>query len=668
MKTKWLTAQHSTAQHSTPHHKHPHLAHPKYRPDIDGLRAIAILAVVIFHAFPSIMPGGFIGVDIFFVISGFLISSIIFSSLERDRFSLVEFYVRRVRRIFPALILVFVSCLAFGWFVLFADEYKQLGKHTAAGAGFIQNFVLWRESGYFDNAAETKPLLHLWSLAIEEQFYFFWPLLFAFVWKRQWSFLRITAVIAAVSFAANIYLILSGHPTAAFYLPFSRFWELMVGGVLAYVVLHRPQLIERHKDAQSFMGFALILAGLLLLNKGRDFPGWWALLPTMGAFFIISAGPSSWLNEKLLANKPMVWIGLISYPLYLWHWPILAFLRIVYVDITNIAKLGAVVAAFSLACLTYYFVEKPIRFRTNKRLSIIALGILFAASGIIGASICKFDSLANPKLRDIGKAFIYDRTSLGYIDCSDKILQNAELGYCSLTSTKTIDAILIGDSHADDKFFGISKFDQERNWMLIGNHSCPPVLGISVETTVKDCQKKFENIFEWINHHPEVTTVVLAYFGNYFSTTAYAADHKKTDVGPNSTKISSSENLSRYDTFNLGMKNSINRLIKLKRKVVLLIDIPELPYFPKDCERQGISCSVPIDEVLTRQAQHREMITNLKREFPSILVFDPMPILCTSQTCSYKSGATIMYRDSHHLTLSGSELYGKLFINWLNKQ
>jgi peptidoglycan/LPS O-acetylase OafA/YrhL len=231
------------------HHKQPHLAHPKYRPDIDGLRAIAILPVVIFHAFPSIMPGGFIGVDIFFVISGFLISSIIFSSLERDRFSLVEFYTRRVRRIFPALILVLISCLAFGWFVLFADEYQQLGKHTAAGAGFIQNFILWRESGYFDNSAETKPLLHLWSLAIEEQFYIFWPLLLAFVWKRHWSFLRITAVIAAFSFAANIYLILRGHPTAAFYLPFSRFWELMVGGVLAYVVLHRPQLIEKHKDA-----------------------------------------------------------------------------------------------------------------------------------------------------------------------------------------------------------------------------------------------------------------------------------------------------------------------------------------------------------------------------------------------------------------------------------
>jgi len=164
--------------------KLPHLIHQPYRPDIDGLRAVAILSVIAFHAFPEYIPGGFIGVDIFFVISGFLISSILFSSLEHDRFSIVEFYIRRIRRIFPALLLVLSACLFVGWFVLFSFEYKQLGRHAAAGAGFIQNFVLWRESGYFDNAAATKPLLHLWSLAIEEQFYIFWPILLAIVWKR----------------------------------------------------------------------------------------------------------------------------------------------------------------------------------------------------------------------------------------------------------------------------------------------------------------------------------------------------------------------------------------------------------------------------------------------------------------------------------------------------
>lgn len=645
---------------------HPHLVRPKYRPDIDGLRAVAILAVVLFHAFPDTMRGGFIGVDIFFVISGFLISTIIFSSLEWDRFSLVEFYVRRAGRIFPALALVLVTSLVVGWFILFPDEYQQLGKHTAAGAAFVQNLTLWRESGYFDNSAETKPLLHLWSLAVEEQFYIFWPLLLAFVWNRHWNFLKITAGIGFVSFVTNIYLI-QRHPTADFYLPLSRFWELMIGGVLAYIVLHKPQLIEKHKDSQSALGLLLIALGLLLLNKGKEFPGWWALLPTLGAFFIISAGPKAWFNQKLLANKLMVGIGLISYPLYLWHWPILSFLRIEYVEVSNTLKLLAVLVAFSLASLTYVLLEKPARFKLNKGNSQTTFVILLAFLAISGLVIYKNDSFSNSKLRNIRNELLYDRTRLGYTNCSDITLQNAGLGYCSLTSAKPIDSILIGDSHADDKFFGINKVDQKRSWILIGNHSCPPVLGINVETTVKDCQEKFKNIFGWIDRHPEVTTVVLSYFGNYSSTTAYAADHKKIEVGPNTIKISSPENLPRFETFSLGLKNAIQKLINNKKTVVVLVDIPELPYFPRDCERQGIACAIPIEEVLERQTQQRKMLLNLQRDFPSLLVFDPKNIFCTQHECSYKNGTTLMYRDSHHLTLSGSELYGKQFIEWLNK-
>lgn len=176
-------------------HNHNDLTHPKYRPDIDGLRAVAILFVVGFHAFPNWVHGGFIGVDIFFVISGYLISTIIIGSLERDSFSFVEFYIRRINRIFPALLLVLIACFSFGWYALLADEYKQLGKHIAGGAGFISNFLFWNESGYFDNAAETKPLLHLWSLGIEEQFYLAWPLLLWLVWKNKLNLLAVSLVV-----------------------------------------------------------------------------------------------------------------------------------------------------------------------------------------------------------------------------------------------------------------------------------------------------------------------------------------------------------------------------------------------------------------------------------------------------------------------------------------
>lgn len=215
-----------------------HLSHPKYRPDIDGLRAIAVLAVVAFHAFPNWIKGGFIGVDIFFVISGYLISTIIFESLDKGTFSFSEFYARRITRIFPALLLVLVACLTFGWFVLLADEYKQLGKHTAGGAGFVSNFLLWNEAGYFDNSAETKPLLHLWSLGIEEQFYILWPLLLWFFWKRNFNLFIITIAVAIASFILNIEGV-KHDMVATFYSPQSRFWELLSGSLLAWFALYK---------------------------------------------------------------------------------------------------------------------------------------------------------------------------------------------------------------------------------------------------------------------------------------------------------------------------------------------------------------------------------------------------------------------------------------------
>lgn len=313
-----------------------HLTHPKYRPDIDGLRAIAILSVVGFHAFPFWVKGGFIGVDIFFVISGYLISTIIFGSLERNSFSFVDFYSRRIRRIFPALLLVLIACFAFGWFVLLANEYKQLGKHIAGGAGFVSNFLFWHESGYFDNAAETKPLLHLWSLGVEEQFYIIWPLLLWLTWKKL-NLLSITVAVALISFTLNIVNVNGGHAEAAFYSPQTRFWELMAGSILAYLTLHKMQVLEKFKlrlysrigdhnpafapetrniifsNMQSMFGVVLIAIGVLVITKERHFPGWWALLPTLGALLIISAGAQAWFNRVILSSRVLVWFGLISF-------------------------------------------------------------------------------------------------------------------------------------------------------------------------------------------------------------------------------------------------------------------------------------------------------------------------------------------------------------------
>lgn len=331
----------------------------KYRPDIDGLRAIAVCAVLFFHAFPKGLPGGFVGVDIFFVISGYLISSIIFNNLDNQSFSFADFFARRIKRIFPALSLVLISCYIYGYFNLLPIELAQLGKHIVSGAAFISNFVLWGESGYFDAAAETKPLLHLWSLAIEEQFYIIWPVIIFLAWKRKKLTLPLIVGTIALSFCANIYYI-NEIPGTVFYLPLFRFWEILCGTLLAYLV--RYCSFKTPANISSFLGLILIILAIILLDHSKAFPGWWALLPVIGTCLIISAGEDALFNKKFLSNSKVIWVGLISYPLYLWHWPILSFIRISKGrDPSNVQAVLAVILSFVLAWMTFKFVEKPLR-------------------------------------------------------------------------------------------------------------------------------------------------------------------------------------------------------------------------------------------------------------------------------------------------------------------
>ena len=380
----------------------PHLLHPKYRTDIDGLRAIAVLVVVAFHAFPQWVTGGFIGVDIFFVISGFLISTILYENLAAKQFSFLTFYARRIRRIFPALILVLLTCFGVGWFVLLPDEYAQLGHHMAAGAGFVQNFVLWGEANYFDNLAETKPLLHLWSLGIEEQFYIIWPLLLWLAYRLRANLLVVTLLIGGVSFFLNIEGI-KGNATATFYSPQTRFWELLAGATLAYVNLSglrfanspvKPQGLSRWSNGAATLGMALLILGLVLIHKKSLFPGWWALLPVLGTILILWAGPKAWFNRTVLSNRVLVWIGLISYPLYLWHWALLSFARIMESETPNEwVRLGLVLSSVGLAALTYYWLEKPIRFGKYPTAKTIALIILMSIIGYLGYNTYQRDGL-----------------------------------------------------------------------------------------------------------------------------------------------------------------------------------------------------------------------------------------------------------------------------------
>jgi peptidoglycan/LPS O-acetylase OafA/YrhL len=384
----------------------PSLHGASYRPDIDGLRAIAVLSVLGFHAFPAAVPGGFIGVDIFFVISGFLISSIIFEQCRASTFGLLEFYSRRARRIFPALIVVLIATLGLGWMIFLPSDLAKLAKAIAGAAVFISNFSSLAEQGYFDTSAELKPLLHLWSLAVEEQFYLCWPLLLVGLIRWKSGPLQAARVVCLVSFVLCFRLTRSNQ-AAAFYLPVSRFWELMFGCILALElagVQHDWLSItaryrfgipwRRFRAVASVSGLAVIAFGLAAINRDRAFPGLWALAPTFATILLIGAGEGAWINRRILSHPALVYVGLISYPLYLWHWPLLSFLRYSSVGEPGaLSKISALAVSFVLADLTRRLLENPIRSGGSVRLKgAVAAGAL-GCMGLAGLAVFLLDGV-----------------------------------------------------------------------------------------------------------------------------------------------------------------------------------------------------------------------------------------------------------------------------------
>lgn len=371
--------------------KKPSAAPLPYRADIDGLRAIAILPVLIYHAFPSVLPGGFFGVDIFFVISGYLITGIIHQQMQEKRFSVANFYARRIRRIFPALILVVAATFAIGWFLLPLREMQSLGTNIAGGAIFAQNFVLLGQVGYFDLAADKKPLLHLWSLGIEEQYYVVWPLTLLLI--RRWN-LKALVFVAALAMASFVLCLIVGAraPQYAFYLPVTRAWELLVGSALA--LWHGGRLTGLEQDQTRFRLSREIAAAGALVAIAIGFwsyrswmidPGWFTLFPVLGTAVLIGGG-GTLIHRRLLGARAAVFIGLISYPLYLWHFPLMTYARIHFVDGVRFRYMLAILlASFVLAWLTYRLIEVPLRFGHKQvRIKITGLVTAMIALGVVG--------------------------------------------------------------------------------------------------------------------------------------------------------------------------------------------------------------------------------------------------------------------------------------------
>jgi len=506
-------------------------SHPgSYRADIDGLRAVAVLSVIGFHAFPNLLPGGFIGVDIFFVISGYLISGIIFKEVDKGRFSFVDFYSRRIRRIFPALGLVLGSCLVFGTALLFPKAAAELGSHTAAGALFVSNILLWTESGYFDGDAALKPLLHLWSLGIEEQYYMLWPVAIAFFhrWAR-WR-LGVLLAFALVSFALNLAL-LGPDPVSAFYLPFTRFWELLVGAGLAYLTLYghggTPAAVDsRVRQAMAWAGALLLVVGVATLRPDQPFPGWRALLPTAGAALLIAAGPTAWPNRHVLSLRVATFVGAISYPLYLWHWPLLVFPRLLGDHTSRGERIAAVVASIVLAWVTYRFVESPIRSRPLHLRSTLALASIVGVIGLGGLGV--YFSQGFPQrypvaLRNVALADVaFDYAAYRERTCFLQPAQgpDAFAADCVQAATPQRNKLVVlwGDSHAASLYPGLQSLiaDGDSPYRLgqFTASACPPVAGFKMSSR-PHCEANNDHVLRFVERERPDTVVMLASWSFY---------------------------------------------------------------------------------------------------------------------------------------------------------
>lgn len=492
---------------------------PNYRPDIDGLRACAVAIVVLYHAFPKLLPGGFIGVDVFFVISGYLISTLIIENLANESFGLGEFYSRRMRRIFPALGLVLLTSLTLAWFILTPAEYKQLGKHAAAGAGFVSNIVFWNEAGYFDTVATQKPLLHLWSLGVEEQFYILWPALLWLAWRKKINLLRLLAICTLASFALSIRET-ETNSVAAFYSLPTRLWELSSGSLLALAKLsdvrtsklatpiwNRP--LQFLRDVASIIGLLLLLAGAYTVHENYAFPGWWAALPAASAILIMASGKAAFANRIILANPLCVWLGLISYPLYLWHWPLLTLTQIwADQELSTTATTSVLLISIMLSLLTFKYVESPIRsgrfkFDASKILipSMLTIGSLGLAIFALNGIPSRFPLLVQRILQTNDDRALYTRKGTCFLNPEQSFKNFVHCDDQPSFGKESI--VLWGDSHAAFLWPGINaSFGQTTNLYQRTASGCPPIVGLVIKHR-QNCKLINDEILAWLKQvHP----------------------------------------------------------------------------------------------------------------------------------------------------------------------
>ena len=396
-------------------------------------------------------------------------------------------------------------------------------------------------------------------------------------------------------------------------------------------------------------------------------------LLTVGAMLVIRSGSQTWINKKLIANRLLVVTGLVSYPLYLWHWPLLSIGRVL--GFTSVSdRLLCLVASIILAVMTYQFVEKPVRFRSRGNWIVWLLCLLMCVMAILGLVTIREGGFPN---RGANSQYVvnpkqYPGSTQAYAPTlCPRDVNNEQLGlaFCRVSKNSSPTMALLGDSHADDKFYGFAVEDGAHSWLLLAAASCPPVKGISVVADHPSCQLKSEGAIEYLTRTPSIQTVVLSFYGHYMANSSVVADHVATHKGPETIRIEGTQDSVRTkaELFEMGLESTLVALDAAEKRVVLMLDVPELPFFPRDCLRGHESCVLGTREVMDRQLVLRTMIDGIQRRHPSVLVYDPIKLFCGIDTCRYEVDGTVLYRDSHHLSEAGSVYLARHFLAWLRR-
>ncbi|MES2707677.1 MAG: acyltransferase family protein [Verrucomicrobiota bacterium] len=637
----------------------------KYRPDVDGLRALAVLSVLFYHAGLG-FSGGYVGVDVFFVISGFLITSLIRKELVEGTFSLALFWERRVRRIFPALGVMVITCIVVGWFCLLPDDYAEFGRSVWAQAAMGANFHFWSVAGYFDGPSELKPLLHTWSLAVEEQFYLAVPIVLLLLRKKSDTWLRwMFILVALLSFALSV-AGTSKWPTATFYLLPTRAWELICGSLLAFIGNSKLLANARGREILSMVSLAAVVWTIFAYTHATTFPGLGAVIPCVGTACIIYAnGHGPTLVGRLLSWRPCVAVGLISYSLYLWHWPVLVFARILNVSLEPVwTRFALIAASVILGWLSWLLVETPFRrkkgFSTRKQIFTF-VGISTAVLAVCGVLIELNKGVWS---RIPPQVAVFARGAQSRPEVEDATMKSVAEGRHFRIGRSTAEApdfVLWGDSHARSVFPVLERLADTHHalgWCFTKSGTPPLIGGYPLKRGMEAVEYN-KKVLEVIQHSSARHVLLTGRWGYYIGDRSETARLKDARPG----KRDQEPGLVLRDS----LTETVNALRSAGKVVWLLHDVPDPEFEVPAVLAQRTWRGMGLTGVRQTREAHYGKNTRVTEIFDAlggenVFVLDPVPCLSDAEgLCRIELDNRALYYDSNHLTVEGSLCLSPIF-------